>query len=154
MFWWKCRPTKYETMSPSTPPRKPSSNVSPSDSAPLPASTAAANNNTVPGTISPAIARHSTHATRNTAKASHCGLTVSQPVTLSSHGPIKTTPSNVHLAPKGRISQMLKDRFHWDSRLPGHVSSQQKIIAPFDLTPTHRIASAVRRVSRIDEAVH
>src|SRR5690348_7376213 len=85
--------------SPSTPATNPSKSVSLSVSAPLPASTATANSNTVPGTISPAIARHSTKATMNTAAASHCGLTASHPVTLSSHGPIKTTPSNVQLLP-------------------------------------------------------
>src|SRR5690606_640931 len=62
------------------------------------------NSNTVPGTTSPAIARHSTKATMNTAAASHCGFAASHPVTLSSHGPIKTTPSEFFYAPKGKYT--------------------------------------------------
>ena len=92
MFWWKRLPRAYDTTSPSNPPRNPSSSVWPSDSAPLPAMTAMANSNTVPGTMMPAIARHSTHATINTARPSHCGLAVSQPVMLSSHGPMFRFP--------------------------------------------------------------
>ncbi|MNC54939.1 hypothetical protein D3C75_1044410 [compost metagenome] len=88
MFWWKYLPIVYDTASPSKPPRKPSSSVSPRLKVPLPASTATANSNTVPGTMMPAMARHSMQATRKIARPSHCGLALSQPVRLSSHWPM------------------------------------------------------------------